>query len=446
MFFLIPRCWDSHAHLMYTGMEKYALNLGSISDPSNLKYLKVETHHFRGKWLVGFGWDQFFFKKQTMPTRQELDLAFPDFPVFFTRKDGHAAWVNTRAFEVVGDLPPTIEGGDVYREASGEPTGILLDRAMTLFEEKIPPYSLSSEKIFIEEGLKIFNRAGFTHLRDMGGTESQWCILEELDAQKKLNLYVEQNFFFNSMKEFDHAIQAAERCRASSRAQDSHLRFAGLKFFLDGALGSEGAWLSQEYPGSGTKGLSLWSSEQLEEILRRAWKKGFALAVHALGDAAIEQIAQVASKLYLMGIVGELNIEHAEVARLESIEKLAYLKARVHMQPCHFLGDRLFLKPKLDSLYSYAFPWRALENSGIKISWGSDAPIEKPSVKNNLLALKEAQLEGIQNIQSKPEAGHSHPDLSWGCDCYTRFDFEKSEDPIEVIFDGKPLCLDFSKT
>ena len=115
-----------------------------------------------------------------------------------------------------------------------------------------------------------------------------------------------------------------------------------------------------------------------------------------------------------------MNLEHCEVVRPETISLMRSLNIRCHLQPSHFLSDRKWLKEKLKSLYKFSFPWRNLTEGGIPINFGSDSPIEFPSLLNSQKALELANLEGIPYPPISPWAFHSHPDGSWGSKCFTR--------------------------
>src|SRR5438552_3156350 len=107
MLWEIPRCYDSHTHLLATGMMQKGLSLFHLKSADEVAQLKIELHHFRGDWLVGFGWDQNKWPDRKLPTRQILDQIFPDFPVAFSRADGHATWLNSKALELAGYLNKT---------------------------------------------------------------------------------------------------------------------------------------------------------------------------------------------------------------------------------------------------------------------------------------------------------------------------------------------------
>lgn len=436
----ISRCYDSHTHLLGSGMMQRGLRLFDLQNPEQMGSLKIERHHFRGDWLVGFGWDHTKWSPAQFPTAEQLDQFFPDFPVALSRTDGHALWVNTKALQLSGyhqktelqKSPPA--GGVIIRDQNGFPSGVFVEMAKIEIEQLIPSYTRTQKLDFLREAIRYFNHRGFSHLRDMSGTWGQWELLRELDQKGELSLYIEQNFTCENLEDFERALSEAKRAREES---NPHLRVGGIKFYFDGALGSQGAFLSQFYPGTSSKGVTLWPLEDVEKVVEKSWREGFGVCVHTIGDEAAHQIAQTILKVQNeKNISGLVNIEHGEILRPETIEMLSRLQTVCHIQPCHWLSDRRWLKEKLPELYQFAFPWQALQKKGVTIQWGSDSPIEEASVPNNWKALTESPSEGIPAFQGDLLLPHRHRDEAWGPHCKTTF---KDGQVAELIFDGQKL-------
>jgi hypothetical protein len=440
MNFKIPRCYDSHIHLLGTGMMQKGLRLFDLSRPEDIANLKIERHHFRGDWLVGFGWDQTKWVPSEYPTKEILDQVFPDFPVAFSRADGHAVWLNSKALEKVGYLnkteseKPTPQGGVITRDNHGLPTGIFIELAKMEVEFTIPPFSDEQNRMFLQEAISYFNGRGFSHVRDMTGFLEHWKILREMDEKGELTLYIEENFVCENLQDFERALLQAQEARDT---ETPHLKASGIKFFFDGALGSQGAYLSQFYPGTQNRGLLLWDLKDVAIVIERTWKAGFEVCVHTIGDEAAHLILETALKVVKStGVQGTLNIEHSEILRPETIEIMKKLRVVCHLQPCHWLTDRRWLQEKLGSLYSYAFPWAALQRARVPMQWGSDSPIEEASVFNNLQALQESPQAGISALQGNLLEFHSHRNPTWGSKCESIFENGRLKD---FIFDGRKL-------
>lgn len=432
--FTIERCYDSHVHLLGTGILLKGLNLFNLSEISDLGKIELKSEYFKGEWLVGFGWDHHKWASKAWPTASDLDQYFPDISVAFSRADGHTTWLNTCALKKLGfyekteEQKSTPDGGVIFRNKSGYPTGIFQEHAKLLVDFAIPDYSRAQKRDFLLAALDYFAQNGFSHLRDMTGNIEQWEILKEMDESGLLNQYIEQNFVCENIEDFPRALREIQRARET---RSPHLREAGIKIFFDGSLGSEGAYLSRNYNFSDKRGLLLWPEKDLEAVISESWKSQFEVAIHSIGDEAVHMAALCAQRVFDSGISGKINIEHSQVLRTDTISILKKLNAICHLQPCHYLNDRRWLKEKLGELYSKSFPWAALQENGIRFQFGSDSPIEPASIFKNFEALLLSAKEGIPELKADSNKGwtsyHSHPDINWGGQCLSFFENGKCQ-------------------
>lgn len=418
MLLKIPRLYDSHTHFLATGEFTLGLNLGSLKSPDVKSLLPTVVNvPRRGDWLVGFGWNDSTWERP--PHKSDLDQVFPDVPVFFIKNDGHTSWVNSRALQLL--------------KLDSE-TGILQETSHLQAFDQLPPFSRQQQKDQILAACRKFNRAGFTHIRDMSCTESLWNLLTEMSERNELTLAVEENFTIYHLDELSGALKL---CLSSKKNETPLLRAKGIKIFFDGSLGSETAYLSQAYFGKkdGACGTVLWALADLEEVLRKTWEARLEISVHAIGDQAAHEIVQLAREVSAKGAVGRLNLEHTQVLRPETIQAMKPLHIRCHMQPCHWLSDRAWLKDKLAGLYKHAFPWESLRAAQIPLSFGCDSPIEPPSFSANKKALELSAKAKIRKFTGDISFYHSHPDVSFA-DSTTTFEGEILK---EVIFNGRAL-------
>lgn len=440
----IERCYDSHVHLLATGESLLGLDLSRLDHAAAVAQLKIQSHHFRGDWLTGFGWDQNKWPGQKFPDFSVLDQVFGDTPVNFTRADGHASWLNTAGLKKLGLLDSTTitkpdpVGGQILRDSQGRPTGILLDQAKIEADLAQPLFDESQVKKFLETGVAYFRQNGFTHIRDMSCTSQQWRILRELDQQKKLPLYILANFTCENLADLDRVF---DEMNYAESLPSAHLRVGAVKVYCDGALGSEGALLTQNYQGSDSQGLRIWDLAELEKLAIRVFQNHRPLAIHTIGDLASLEISELLVDLKKKGISGEINFEHLELVDDRTIKNLKELNARVHFQPCHFLTDIRFLKKKIGPLYHKAFRWADLEEQGIRFQFGSDMPIESSSVMNNKKAIELASENQIPRFHHPFELYHQFPDPDWGKNCSTVF----SASEIQILFDGQAIKISGSK-
>lgn len=438
MLLKIPRLYDSHTHWLATGEYAENLSLHSLKSPNEISELKIEQKHFRGEWLIGFGWDENKWideSKKTQPHRKFLDKVFPNFPVLFQRADGHSSWCNTFALKKLNilDNPEFLNKFKDFliKDENGELTGVLTEAAHIIALEKLPQIKDEQVKSSLLSASKIFNQAGFTHIRDMTSSKTQWQIASQLEDSKELTLCVESFFVIESKESLDSLISEVLYAKKN---QKKYLRAKGIKIFFDGSLGSETALLSKAYADSGKQGVLCWSIEDVGEIIKATWQAGLEVAIHTIGDQAAHLVAEKARALSAQGFVGTLNLEHVQVLRPETIQMLKPLHVHCHMQPCHYLTDKVWLKDKLGELYKYAFPWKRISNAKIPLHFGSDSPIEPPSIQNNLLALELAAKSGIESLDYDAKY-FSHPDTEF-TNSYSIFENNKL---VEVFFDGKKI-------
>lgn len=430
----IDACFDSHVHWAATGEFAQRLQLGALKSANEIQQLKPEAHHFQGEWLLGFGWDDNTWPEK--PSRGVLDKWFPDKPVALTRADGHALWVNTEALKrskLLEGERPVLAGGRIELLPDGSPSGILIDQASELVEAFIPQATGFEIRRNMLRAMKMFNAQGFTHIRDMTCDEFQWHEALKLEQSGVLTMAVEEYFWLKSPSNLTAVLKLMKEARA---AQTGNLRAMGAKIFLDGALGSEGAWLSKCYHGRSHAGLKLWEESALREALAKIWEAGFHVAVHAIGDEASDWIVNIAGDLHTGGVKGALHIEHGELIRPETIQKMKSLAIECHLQPTHWLSDQKWLKEKIGPLMDFAFPWRRLQEAEVTFDFGSDSPIEPPSVKRTFEALRSASEAGIPRLLGMPSSYMGHRDLSWAPNSYSTFE---NEEPVHVVFRGEHL-------
>jgi len=408
MFFeketVLTNLYDSHVHWLSTGQIGTLWNLKLIDDPKDLLVPNPPRSYFQGSWLVGFGWDENRWPSEFRIHRSFLDQAFPQTPVFLSRTDGHSSWVNTMGLKKLGYWDLSEFPRDVEVDQDGVPTGVLRESAHIHGLFSLPPLSREEKRQHLIRGAEIFNQAGFSYIRDMTSNLEQWQIHQEI--QNDLLLHVEHWFSCENFQDFSRALQQAVEARPQ---ESDRMKVRGIKIFVDGSLGSETAFLSQPYQGHGQKGQLNWGLEEISEVFRSSWQKGFEVALHTLGDEAAHQVAVLARKLYAEGVAGRFHLEHAEVLRPETLQVLKSVHVRCHLQPCHWFSDRKWLEERLGKLSRYAFPWQALSRARIPISFGSDSPIESSSLFANLQALKESSKAGIPALEESPLLFHQYP-------------------------------------
>ena len=298
----------------------------------------------------------------------------------------------------------------------------------------LPNYSGAQKKDFLRTAIANYNQQGFTHIRDMGTNQDQFLIELELEKSNELTLHVVHNFICEDKNDFERAFNEAQACL---KLESSLLKVAGLKFFYDGSLGSETALLSLPYNGQpeGNKGVVNWEISDLEMLIKKTWQSGFEVSVHTIGDEAAHQIVQAARRISASGVAGVLNLEHVQVLRPETIQAMKSLHVVCHMQPCHWLSDKIWLKEKLGPLFNCAFSWENLRAAKVPVCFGSDSPIEASILENNLQALRDSESQGIKKFNADPLA--FHVSTKWPLQkTYCQWSHGKVE---EVYFQGQKI-------
>jgi predicted amidohydrolase YtcJ len=428
----INNCFDSHVHWLGTGQYESILDLSTLTSPEDLRKVKVEPHHYCGDWIVGGKWDQNNWNEKVFPTKDILDELFPNNPVCFYRVDGHALWTNSEALKRAGllieDLP-AVSGGEFTLGTDKLPAGVLIDNTMPLISKHVPEESDLTRYLLLAN--KIFNQSGITHIRDMSCSTNQWNNSLKIDDQ--LTLAVQQYFACENPHDFQATFEQAMLARKDG---PKNIKLAGLKTYYDGALGSEGAYLSTPYLSRKTKGLKLLDDRLLRDIIKLAWSNDFEFAIHVIGDLAVHNVLKAAVTVQESGVKGVINLEHAEIFQPSDIELAKKLNIRFHMQPCHWNTDKLWMKEKIGELYQHSFHWDLVEKNNLPLFFGSDSPIEPPSLFQNKIAI-----DDHHNQLEKPFFQyHSHPNKSWTPETYTIFN-EKTWRPEKVIFRGKQVQI-----
>lgn len=433
----IRNCYDSHTHFWATGQVKAGLNLHQLSSPEDVLQLHIEPQYYRGDWLIGFGWNHHNWLSPELPTRQILDQKFPETPVFFSRVDGHSSWINTAAMQALRKRgynfhqdPP---GGRIVRDTQGNPTGILMDQAHILALQLLPDFSQTQHRLFLKTAQQVFNQAGFTHVRDLSMNLFFWQMLRDMELKDELTVFLDS---FVTAETLVDAERILPDIRSMQKEDSRQLRVHGVKIFIDGSLGSRTAYISQPYAGSSDKGLLIWSLEDIQELLRLVWEQGLQVAIHTIGDEAVHTAVTAARNVSASGVLGRLHLEHVQMLRPETLRLMKPLHVTCHMQPCHWLSDQNWLRSVLpEDLWSSLFPWEQLRKNKILFDFGSDSPIEPPSLFNTRSALEQSGGWGIPQLQAEWKSYHTHPDIHWG-ECRT----EIAEGCVQqVFFQNRPL-------
>lgn len=380
---LLPGLIDAHVHVMSTGFAAMTLDLSettSLADALS-KIAAFAAAHPDRAWIIGRGWNQERWKLGRFPTAAELDAAVPDRPVWLSRVDGHAGWANGAALKAAGITATSTAaaGGSIERKADGAPAGVLVDTAMALVDKVVPAPSPRDYDAALQLAQHDFFRRGLTAVADMGTEIKDWQAFRRAgDANQ---LYVRIMSYASGID----AMTLIAGPGPSPWLYADRLRLNGVKLYMDGALGSRGAWLKAPYADKpDTRGLPQLSQTQLGNLMSRAAMDNFQVAVHAIGDEG---------NAVLLGAIADLTetykgdrrwrIEHAQVIDPKDWPIVTRIAANggvvASMQPVHQTSDRTMAEARLgpDRLAG-AYAWKSLKGAGATLAFGSDSPVELP--------------------------------------------------------------------
>ncbi|WP_118856406.1 amidohydrolase [Sphingomonas mesophila] len=374
---MLPGLIDAHGHVMGLGLAALQLDLTGTSSLDDFKarigaYAKTNPG---GGWITGRGWNQELWPDKRMPTAADIDAVVSDRPVWLERVDGHASVGNSMAMRLagIGAASKSPAGGKIERDPTGRATGLFIDSAAGLVSSKVPPVTPGQRDRALVEAQRMMLRHGLTAVADMGTSVAEWAAMRRAAARGKL--------FVRVMSYAAGVEPLGALPRPSGWLHGDRLWFGGVKLYADGALGSRGAWLKRPYADAPTTGLKFHSDAQLLAMARRACSAGFQLAIHAIGDAANDQVIGTYEHLRpTCPRSSRWRIEHAQVVDPADIPRIARAGLIASMQPTHQTSDRTMAEARLDEpRLKGAYAWSTIARSGARLAFGSDFPVEHPN-------------------------------------------------------------------
>ena len=373
---LIPGFFDAHGHVMGMGFGALTLDLSGTKTLAEAlaKIAQYAAENPSRQWIIGNGWNQEIWGLDRFPTAAELDTVVADRPVFLSRVDGHAAWVNGAAMKAAGvSAASKSPSGGTIAKIGGKPSGIFVDAAMDLFNDAIPAPKPAERDLALGKAQDILLANGVTSIADMGTTMQDWQSFRRAGDKGQLKIRI-----VSYASGIDDMIAIAGPA-PSPWLYDDHLKLAGVKLYIDGALGSRGALLKEPYADKpGESGLAMLSSAQLKNKMSRAAMDGFQTAVHAIGDQANDDILSAIEELEAT-YKGDRRwrVEHAQIVDPVDIGRFAATGTIASMQPVHQTSDRQMAEARLGpARLKGAYAWKSLIDSGTKLAFGTDVPVE----------------------------------------------------------------------
>lgn len=384
---LLPGLHDAHGHLWGLGALAVELNLvGTRSLKEAMDRLAAyDTAHPDDAWILGRGWNEVVWGLGRLPNAADLDAVVDDRPVWLGRVDGHAGVANTAALKAVGVTAdtPDPDGGRIVRDGAGNPTGVLIDAAQSLVEDKLPEPTLDDVRARALAAQKQLGSVGMTSVSEAGTDASGVVVLRQLADEGALTVRVNA---FLSYKAFT---DIGADARTDSYADDM-VRIRTVKQYIDGALGSHGAALLAPYADDpDTSGLLQVEPEELQRRVEQVVRGGYQSAVHAIGDRGNRVVLDAYEQTFRrVGDAGMRHrIEHVQVLAPEDIPRLRRLGIIASMQPVHATDDMNMAEDRIGTeRIKGAYAWRTLIDQGTHLPSGSDFPVSSENPFDGLHA------------------------------------------------------------
>ncbi len=371
--YVYPGFNDAHCHFSGYGMNllKFADLRGSNS-PEEIYQILVNHHQkYGGEWILGRSWDQNDWEHKEFPDKSKLDELFPDNPVFLVRVDGHAAWCNSKAMEIAGISAGTkISGGEVLVK-NGQPTGILIDNAEALVSNHIPdPTKIQQQKALLAAQADCF-AVGLTSVTDCGVGYETVLLMDSL--QKNAFLKMRITAMLSPSEE------NIEQFVKKGSYKTDRLNVNTIKLFADGALGSRGALLLEDYSDDpGNRGLQMEDQEYYDKICQLALDNNYIVATHCIGDAGNRLMLDTYGKFLKGKNDRRWRIEHAQIIHPDDFEKFEKYSVVPSIQAIHCTSDMYWAEDRIGSeRIKGAYAYQSLLS---QLGWlpnGTDFPVEE---------------------------------------------------------------------
>ncbi len=369
---VIPGFNDAHVHFLEGGYQLSSVDLRDAKTPEEFtKRIKEFAAKLpKGRWILGGKWDHENWTPNNLPTAAMIDSVTPDNPVFIDRLDGHMALANSLAFKLAGVDKNTkdVAGGEIVRDANGNPSGVLKDAAMFYVNKVVPEFTFEQKLEQAQAATEYAASLGVTSAQDMSAGNDVG-VYQELARQGKMKTRL---YGCSPLSDYARWQKTGVRHAFGS----DWLRVGCLKGYSDGSLGSTTAWFFAPYlDAPTTSGLASDEIPKMLENIRNADKSDLQINIHAIGDKANDTILSDYEKIAAENGAKDrrFRIEHAQHLRMEDIKRFGELKVVASMQPFHLADDGRWAHKRLDAPRlkgTYAF--RTILDTGGKLAFGTD--------------------------------------------------------------------------
>lgn len=375
---MLPGLIDAHGHLLGLGGNLLEVDLRDSKTMSQAAKWVADyaLAHMDQDWIKGRGWNQELWSDRSFPTAKALDKVIAQKPVWLSRVDGHAAWVNTKALQLAGITRDTQDpvGGQILRDSQGNPTGVLIDNAMDLVAAVMPTESTRQYQAQLNAAGEHLLSVGITAMHDAGVSHHVYDFYLARAAAQTLPVRI-YAMLSATDPQLDEMLDTG-----IIRSADDFLSIRSVKAYGDGALGSRGAALLKPYSDAPHQhGLLLTQPDDFPKIFQKVLGAGFQLNFHAIGDKANRMVLDEFEKTFA-SVGGQSlrnRVEHAQVINVNDLPRFAKLNVLPSMQPTHATSDMNMAEARIGKArMAGAYAWKTLIDSGIPMPLGSDFPVE----------------------------------------------------------------------
>ena len=412
---ILPGLIDAHGHMIGLG----SIGLGMLDLRSARSYDDVinlvrdrASHVPEGTWIIGRGWDNESWADKRLPHHARLSAAVPNHPVWITRVDGHAGLANAEAMRIAGiDLSTESPGGgEILRDPQRNAVGLFVDNAEGLIARHIPDGLTGTAEECILQAQKMCLSVGLTGVHDAGVSPADVEVYKQLEASGLLKIRV-----YGMV----HAKDAPEFFARGGAVDTYKLSVYSAKAYIDGAMGSRGAWLLEPYAdrsadadGNPYTGLAVTEPSAIEQLARHALEHGYQVNTHAIGDRGNREVLDAYERAFADWTPPEMpegvefpgtrfRIEHAQLLAPNDIERFGKLGVIASMQPTHCTSDMRWVDARVGTKRAEgAYAWASLLKADAVLAFGSDFPVES---HNPFLGIYAAITR--QNADAQPEGG-----------------------------------------
>jgi len=369
--FVYPGINDAHAHLYGLGQNSRGVNLKETKSFDEIVGRLVDYQkEYKSDFILGRGWDQNDWEVKEFPTKDTLDLLFPDTPIALTRIDGHAMLVNQKALDLAGiDETTTVEGGAILKQ-NGKLTGVLVDNPMGMIGAVIPPLSDDDIKEALSKAEAIALQNGLTSLTDAGLSKQVIMAIKDMHDKGELKIRINA-MVSNTQKDIDYFLE-------QGIVKTPRLRVGSVKVYADGALGSRGAALKEPYTDQANHfGAMVIGLEDFDDLANKLAKSEYQMNTHAIGDSANAVVLRTYQKYLNDKPNRRWRVEHAQV--LDPSE-YGYFSKNIlpSVQPTHATSDMYWAEDRLgEERVKHAYAYKRLLEEAEILPLGTDFPVEK---------------------------------------------------------------------